>query len=585
MFNNLRISTRLFVLITFLSALLIGVGVMGLRGMNSANEAMASVYEDRVVPLRQLKAITDSYGVEIDTAHKVRNGNISMQEAERSLAEASRIITENWTTYQSTRLVGDEVTLVNTAKPLMAEADRGIEKLRNIVRSNDKPALEQFIINELYPAIDPTTAVTSRLADLQLVVAKHEYESAVASYGNLRTVAISSIVVGVLLAFAFGGMLVAGIVRPLNASVAVAKKIALGDTAVEIDSDRRDETGQLLRAMGEMVESTKHTVTAASEIAAGNLAVHVPVRSDRDALGHALTDMVARLTQVITEVRTGSAALSSAASQVSATSQSLAQGTSEQAAAVEETTSNLQELNASITQSADNTRQMEQMAVRGASDAELSGSAVSDAVTAMNDIARKITVIEEIAYQTNLLALNAAIEAARAGEHGRGFAVVATEVRKLAERSQAAAKDIGELATSSVNVAQRSGKLLTELVPTIRKTTELVREVAAASNEQQGGLGQINRAMVQVDQVTQRNASASEELASTAEEMAAQADTLQETIAYFNVGDSAAVRKTARKQGTSQSQSAPQLHTQRLVPAMAAAKTPIAAPYSDYTHF
>src|SRR5436190_2456123 len=246
MLNNFRISTRLFVLITFLSALLVGVGVMGLRGMNSANGSMESVYEDRVVPLRQLKAITDSYGVEIDTAHKTRNGNISMQEGERNLAEASRAITENWTAYQATRLVGDEASLVNTAKPLMADADRAIEKLRNILRNNDKPALEQFIINELYPAVDPTTAATSRLADLQLVVAKQEYDGAVARYGSLRTIAISSIVVGVLLAFAFGGMLVAGIVRPLNASVAVAKKIAMGDTAVEIDSIRGDETGQLL---------------------------------------------------------------------------------------------------------------------------------------------------------------------------------------------------------------------------------------------------------------------------------------------------------------------------------------------------
>jgi methyl-accepting chemotaxis protein len=585
MLNNFRISTRLFVLITFLSTLLIGVGVMGLRGMNSSNDSMESVYEDRVVPLRQLKAITDSYGMEVDTAHKARNGNISMQEAEKNLAEGSRVITESWNAYLSTKLVAEEASLVSTAKPLMIDADRAIDKLRNIIRTNDKAALDQFIINELYPAIDPTTGVTGRLADLQLVVAKQEYEDASAKYVRLRTVAITSIVAGVLLAFIFGGMLVAGIVRPLNASVAVAKKIALGDTAVEIDSTRGDETGQLLRAMGEMVESTKHTVTAATAIAAGNLAVQVPVRSDRDALGHALTSMVTRLTQVITEVRTGSAALSAAASQISSTSQSLAQGTSEQAAAVEETTSSLQELSASITQSADNSRQMEQMAVGGASDAEQSGSAVNDAVQAMTDIARKISVIEEIAYQTNLLALNAAIEAARAGEHGRGFAVVATEVRKLAERSQAAAKDIGDLATSSVGVAQRSGKLLNELVPTIRKTTDLVREVAAATNEQQGGLGQINRAMLQVDQVTQRNASASEELASTAEEMAAQADTLQETIEFFNVGDSAATRKTARKQAGRSIQTSPQLHTPRLVPATATAKTAIAAPYSDYTQF
>jgi methyl-accepting chemotaxis protein len=185
---------------------------------------------------------------------------------------------------------------------------------------------------------------------------------------------------------------------------------------------------------------------------------------------------------------------------------------------------------------------MEQMAVKGTADAEESAQAVNQSVEAMTRIAEKISIIEEIAYQTNLLALNAAIEAARAGEHGRGFAVVATEVRKLAERSQAAAREIGGLASSSVGIAARSGKLLTDLVPTIRKTADLVREVTAASTEQSAGVAQINRAMTTVDQTTQRNASASEELASTAEEMAAQAESLQETIAFFTVGG---VRETA----------------------------------------
>jgi methyl-accepting chemotaxis protein len=153
----------------------------------------------------------------------------------------------------------------------------------------------------------------------------------------------------------------------------------------------------------------------------------------------------------------------------------------------------------------------------------------------MRDIAEKISIIEEIAYQTNLLALNAAIEAARAGEHGRGFAVVATEVRKLAEKSQSAAKDIGTLASSSVSVAERSGQVLKDLVPSIRKTADLVEEVAAASAEQSSGVGQVNKAMARVDQVTQRNASAAEELASTAEEMAAQAQALEQLTAFFRV--------------------------------------------------
>ncbi len=178
---------------------------------------------------------------------------------------------------------------------------------------------------------------------------------------------------------------------------------------------------------------------------------------------------------------------------------------------------------------------MELIALQGAKDGEHSGQAVLETVAAMQSIAEKISIIEEIAYQTNLLALNAAIEAARAGEHGKGFAVVATEVRKLAERSQAAAKEISRLAGTSVKVAERSGQLLVALVPSIRKTAELVQEVAATTSEQASGVVQMNRAMAQVDQVTQRNASAAEELSSTAEEMASQAEALQELISFFRI--------------------------------------------------
>jgi methyl-accepting chemotaxis protein len=277
----------------------------------------------------------------------------------------------------------------------------------------------------------------------------------------------------------------------------------------------------------------------AGNIANGNLLVRVEPRSEEDNFGHAFVAMLNKLSQVMGEVRAGAIALYSAAGQVSASSQNLSQCASEQAAFVQETTSSLEQMSASITQNAENGRYLEDMAVKGANDARESGKTVAQTADAMKVISEKISIIEEIAYQTNLLALNAAIEAARAGEHGRGFNVVATEVRKLAERSQSAAKEINKLASSSVKVSERAGHLLEDLIPSINKTADLVQEVTAASNEQSSGVAQINKAMTHVDHVTQRNAAAAEQLASTSEEMAAQAGALQDIIAFFRVEDSA----------------------------------------------
>src|SRR6266700_5101918 len=276
-----------------------------------------------------------------------------------------------------------------------------------------------------------------------------------------------------------------------------------------------------------------------SELAAGggDLTKRMEVKSNDEVgqMGASLNTFLVKLERIIVDVKGGASAIAVAAQQVAASSSSLSQGTSEQAASAEETTSSLEEMGASIQQNSENSRQMEQVAAKGAREAEESGKAVNHTVDAMKSITEKIEIIDEIAYQTNLLALNAAIEAARAGEHGRGFAVVATEVRKLAERSQAAAKEISSLATDSVKVAEHSGKLLNELVPSIQKTAELVQEVAAASREQSAGVVQINKAMAQVDQVTQRSASAAEELAGTAEELSTQAEALLQLMDYFKV--------------------------------------------------
>ncbi len=241
------------------------------------------------------------------------------------------------------------------------------------------------------------------------------------------------------------------------------------------------------------------------------------------------------LARVLGEVRLAADALTGAANQVSATAQSLSQAASQQAASVEETTAQIDAMSASISQNSDNAKVTDGMATKTSKEAVDGGSAVSQTVTAMKQIAAKIGIVDDIAYQTNLLALNAAIEAARAGEHGKGFAVVAAEVRKLAERSQKAAKEIGELAGNSVNTAERAGRLLSEIVPSIQKTSELVQEIAAASAEQSESVVQIGGAMGQLSQATQQNASASEQLAATSEQLSGQAEQLQESVAFFTI--------------------------------------------------
>ncbi|EPX64847.1 Methyl-accepting chemotaxis protein I (serine chemoreceptor protein) [Cystobacter fuscus DSM 2262] len=507
-FYNLKISTKLLLSFIGLSMLNVVLGLFAtqqLSKMNDATDVVTDTWMPSIIYVSAANTDTSDFLI-LEQQHMMSTDPAQMTEFERLMRQEQEAIQSSFKKYEplisseKERLLYEEFTRL--WRDYLEEHDRIIELSRKNPTLDQLQGINQGRAQQLYQAS------SDKLDQLAVVIQESSRKASIDSdniyavaRGWILSVVGASLLVGVLLS-----ILIARIIaRPLHEALRVADRIADGDLSVRVTSETQDETGRLLSAMQRMV---------------------------------------LKLSQVISEVREGAGTLASASAQVSSSSQSLSHGTNEQATSVEETTASLEQMTSTITQNRDHSRQMEQMALQGARDAEEGGRAVKETVEAMNSIAEKITIIEEISYQTNLLALNAAIEAARAGAHGKGFAVVATEVRKLAERSQTAAREISGLASSSVKVASRSGQLLSELVPSIRKTADLVQEVVAASAEQATGVTQMNKAMLHVDQVTQRNASASEELASTAEELSAQAEALQQLVSFFHLATEGSERGT-----------------------------------------
>jgi methyl-accepting chemotaxis protein len=331
----------------------------------------------------------------------------------------------------------------------------------------------------------------------------------------------------------------------LRRAIGLADAISIGDLNQKIEHKANDEIRDLANSLTVMTDNLRASATIADQIAGGDLTVEPKRLSEKDTLGIALERMVEKLRDVISDAIASANNVSAGAQEMSATAEQLSQGATEQASSTEEASASMEEMAATIKQSADNASQTEKIARQSAADAIASGQAVSNAVSAMETIADKILVVQEIARQTDLLALNAAVEAARAGEHGRGFAVVASEVRKLAERSQAAAAEISTLSGTTVKAAQSAGEMLGKLVPDIQRTAELVEEISAGSREQNAGAAQINTAIQQLDKVTQQNTSAAEEMSATAEELASQSEQLQAAISYFRLGNTVAANLAA----------------------------------------
>lgn len=499
MFKNMKIGMRLGLGFGIVLLLLMAVAVIGIIRMSGLKGNLDNIVNDKYPKTEWAHEINDNLNV---SARAVRDALLDISDKTKVEDNLGRVVDARKASKNDYDKLEASITSAQGKSMFKATTDArdanivAEDSLVRLIQAGNEQKAYVLLTGDYRRTQDAYLSALNELVQYQQNLMKQAGKDAGDAYNAGRDIMTVLGVIAALLGAFIAYWVTRTITRPLNEAVGVANALAAGDLTAKIVVESEDETGKLLEAM---------------------------------------QGMVTQLSQIITEVRGASDNLSSASEEVSATAQSLSQASSEQAASVEETSSSIEQMSASISQNTENAKVTDGMASKAAKEATDGGEAVMQTVSAMKSIAEKIGIIDTIAYQTNLLALNAAIEAARAGEHGKGFAVVAAEVRKLAERSQAAAQEIGEVAASSVQMAEKAGKLLDEIVPSINKTSDLVQEITAASEEQTSGVAQINTAMSQLNQITQQNASSSEELAATAEEMSGQAEQLQQLMGFFKV--------------------------------------------------
>ena len=505
------IKTRLLLLVGSLLLLLVLAASLLVLRMRASNESLASLYNDRVVSLEQLKSVADGYGNGVvDVAHKVADGSLAAANGATQVRAAQANVDRRWKDYLASELDAEERPLVARATPLMARADVVTRQLVALLDKADVEGVRALAAKDLYPAIDPVADVVEKLALVQLDGAGAEYHAAQKLYTEVlwATLAISVVVLAVAALVSLS--LIRSITGGIGVAVKVAQTVAAGDLSSRIVVDRADEIGTLLGALRHMNES---------------------------------------LVAIVGDVRNASESIATGSTQIANGNSDLSQRTEEQASNLQQTAASMEELTATVKHNADTARRASELAEDASTVAARGGAVVGEVVATMDgitDSSRRIAdiigVIDGIAFQTNILALNAAVEAARAGEQGRGFAVVASEVRSLAQRSATAAKEIKVLIGESVGKVENgtrlvadAGRTMGDIVDQVRRVSQLITEISDASGEQSSGIGQIGDAVAQLDQVTQQNAALVEESAAAAESLRLQADTLARTVATFRL--------------------------------------------------
>jgi methyl-accepting chemotaxis protein len=515
MIATVRIGPRLSIGFSLIAGLMLGVAVIAVLGLQSLNGNLKWIVENRHTKTEQLHTMLEEVNA---VSIAVRNALLAKDEASRTphlqRVAAGREALAGMLEKLDTGFTAEDEHAKALQQALHSENAAYTVELIKLTRALANGSIDDATASlhgALQPKFETYMSALRALNTYEADLMKHAQQAAAASYESGRNWIGGMVLLSMVLTGVLAWVLTRSIVQPLRGAVAVAQQVAQGDLTVQVPPGGRDETGQLLRALSEMIQN---------------------------------------LRTLVGEVAAGADTVSDTSAQIAQGNLDLSQRTEEQASTLEETASSMEELTSTVTQNAQNARQASQLAV-GASDvARRGGQVVAQVVSTMTGISESskkiadiISVIDGIAFQTNILALNAAVEAARAGEQGRGFAVVAAEVRSLAQRSAVAAKEIKTLIGDSVDkvdagtkLVDAAGQTMEEIVSSVKKVSDLIAEIAAASQEQSSGIDQVNTAVTQMDQVVQQNASLVEEATAATESMKNQAAMLLGMVSRFKLG-------------------------------------------------